>query len=153
MSVTVTSFGGNAGLQVRVPSVVSELTSMLAGCIASSQSVGACFSSSAAGSFRKNSRRRFRFSKLAMRVNFFRERRRYFWFLFCFRRGKGRTPPPVFSGSSVCPPLVPTRLLPPPPNLRDREKQSFSFPLCELLRSMLYSLCSKRRFGLGPLFR
>lgn len=122
------------------------LPSLLAGCVASSQSLGVCLSSSAIDSFRKNSRRRFRFSRLDMRLNFFRERRKYFWFLFCFRRGKGSTPPPpFFSGSSACPPLVPVKLFPPPPNLRDREKHSFSFPLCALLKSILYSLCKQGR--------
>lgn len=116
------------------------LPSLLVCCVAS-QSSGLCLASRPTASFRKNSCLQFRFSRLAMRGNFFLDSRRYFWFLRCFRRENGRTAPPVFSGNSACPVLAPGRLLSPPPNLRAREKQSFSFPLWALLKSMPYSRC------------
>lgn len=116
------------------------LPSLLVFCTAS-QSSGLCLASRPTASFRKNSHLQFRLSRLVMRGNFFLDSRRYFWFLRCFRREKGRTVPPVFSENSACPVLAPGRLLSPPPNLRAREKQSFSFPLWALLKSMPYSRC------------
>lgn len=116
------------------------LPSLLVCCMAS-QSSEPCLPSRSTASFRKNSCLQFRLSRLAMRGNFFLDSRRYFWFLRCFRRENGRTVPPVFSENSACPGLAPGRLLSPPPNLRAREKQSFSFPLWALLKSMPYSRC------------